>query len=138
MTKKEALFVIKNAAFLGTAEDAAKVVEAIDTLEGNVQEKPMDGLISRQAVLDFLDCFRDWMDKYGDANTHNEMAEYRAKALPAVDAAPVVRCQNCKYVSKERSSESARKFGQLYHCGLGVLGSPKADDFCSCGERMEE
>ena len=119
MTKKEALFVIKHAAFLGTTENAAKVVEAIDTIEGNVQEKPMDGLISKQAVLDFLDCFREWMDKYGDAF-------------------PVVRCKNCKYVSEERSPESARKFGQLYDCGLGVLRSPKADDFCSYGERRKE
>lgn len=90
MTKSEALSVLKNAAFLGTEEDAAKVTEAIDTIER------------------------------------------------AVDAVPVVLCKDCKYVSTVRTPESARKFGQLYDCGVGVFGSPSADDFCSYGERREE
>ena len=42
---------------------------------------PTDDCISRQAALD---CFHDWIDKYGDVHTPDEMAEYRAiEALPS-------------------------------------------------------
>lgn len=55
MTKSEALSVLKNAAFLGTEEDAAKVTEAIDTIEGNVHDSGKDAdCISRQAAIDAL------------------------------------------------------------------------------------
>lgn len=35
---------------------------------------------------DALDCFHDWVDRYGDVHTPDEMAEYRAiEALPSVE-----------------------------------------------------
>lgn len=74
--------------------------------------------------------FLDWMN--------TEVSEPIRVDKPTDDAVQVVRCRECKYVSRERSPESARKFGQLYDCGLGVLASPKADDFCCYGERREE
>ena len=40
-------------------------------------------LISRE---DALDCFHDWVDKYGDVHTADEMVEYqRIEALPPAD-----------------------------------------------------
>lgn len=42
----------------------------------------MSDLISREAALD---CFHDWVDKYGDVHAADEMVEYqRIEALPAV------------------------------------------------------
>lgn len=112
----------------------------------------MNNLIYRQAAIDEvqyeIEMINNTLDSLTlDYNTRERLCQRKVEAreilnsietLPAIDAVPVVRCRNCKYVSKERSPESARKFGQLYDCGLGVLGSPKADDFCSYGERREE
>jgi hypothetical protein len=42
----------------------------------------MDDLISREAALN---CFHDWIDKYGDVCTPDDMPEYRAiEALPSI------------------------------------------------------
>ena len=41
----------------------------------------MSDLISREAALN---CFHDWVDKYGDVHTPDEMPEYRAiEGLPS-------------------------------------------------------
>ena len=47
----------------------------------------------------------------------------------------IARCKDCKHVRKWRSEESAKKFGQVYECALGVLACPDPNDFCSYGER---
>lgn len=59
-------------------------------------------------------------------------------ALAPADVVPVVRCRDCKYVRKWRSEESAKKFGQVYECALGVLACPDPNDFCSYGVRKSE
>ena len=42
-----------------------------------------DDLISREAALG---CFHDWIDKYGDVHTPDEMLEYRAiEQLPSAE-----------------------------------------------------
>lgn len=43
----------------------------------------MKDLISREKALD---CFHDWVDKYGDVHTADEMTEYQAiEALPVIE-----------------------------------------------------
>jgi hypothetical protein len=43
-----------------------------------------DGDLIRRS--DALGCFHDWVDKYGDVHTPDEMAEYRAiEELPSVE-----------------------------------------------------
>ena len=61
----------------------------------------------------------------------------KIKSLEPADVVPVVRCKDCKHVRKWRSEESAKKFGQVYECALGVLACPDPNDFCSYGERKE-
>lgn len=57
-------------------------------------------------------------------------------AISALEAQPeIIRCKDCKYVTRWRSKESARKFGQIYECRRGVFTVPKPDDFCSYAER---
>lgn len=46
-----------------------------------------------------------------------------AENLPAVDAAPVVRCKECKWA------------GGDFVCYRGVMVQHKPEDFCSYGER---
>ena len=58
-------------------------------------------------------------------------------AIKPADVVPVVRCHDCKYVSKWRSEESAKKFGQIYECMRGILTCPDPNDFCSRGDRKE-
>lgn len=60
------------------------------------------------------------------------------KQLSAANVVSVVRCRDCKHVRKWRSEESAKKFGQVYECALGVLACPNPNDFCSYGERKSE
>ena len=47
------------------------------------------------------------------------------KAIPTIDAVPVVRCKNCFYY---------KPFGECNNTGLTV----KPDDYCSYGARMEK
>lgn len=50
--------------------------------------------IDRQAALD---CFHDWIDRYGDVHTPDEMAEYRTiEALPSVE--PTLYGYNIKHL----------------------------------------
>jgi len=65
------------------------------------------------------------------------LAKARIEAEPAADVVPVVRCGECKYVTRWRSEESAKKFGQVYECARGVLTCPDPNDFCCRGERKE-
>lgn len=46
-----------------------------------------------------------------------------AKAMPTVDAVPVVRCKECKWA------------GGDFVCYRGVMVQHKPEDFCSYGER---
>lgn len=64
----------------------------------------MDDLISRQAALD---CFHDWIDKYGNVCTPDDMPEYRAiEALPS--AQPEKRTEErtethaCDLISRQK------------------------------------
>lgn len=112
MTKKEALSVLKNAAFLGTEEDAAKVTEAIDTIEGTVAAshivhdsgKDAD-CISRQAAIDAIcqswcgcdnkDCrnpFNPETDEYYYCDGCGDIEVL--KDLPAVDAPRWIPCRD--------------------------------------------
>ena len=51
----------------------------------------MKDLISREKALD---CFHDWLDKYGDVHTADEMTEYQAiEALPTEKS----QCALCQY-----------------------------------------
>ena len=50
------------------------------------------------------------------------------KTAPSIDAVPVVRCKDCKYLM----------FSDCYgECGKGHMGIVRPDDFCSRGERKE-
>ena len=55
------------------------------------------------------------------------VSEWIAEA-PAIDAVPVVRCKDCKYLM----------FSDIYgECGKGVMGLVCPDDFCRYGVRRE-
>lgn len=57
--------------------------------------------------------------------------------VDSTSVVPVVRCKDCKYSTKWRPEESAKKFGQVYECVRGVLTCPDPNDFCCHGERKE-
>ena len=50
----------------------------------------------------------------------------------------IIYCKDCKYATRWRSEESARKFGQVYECRRGVFTVPKPEDFCSYAERRTD
>lgn len=91
--------------------------------------------ISRQAAIDGKISIQraNGVEIYTDEAVPVE----HLKNVPAVDVVPVVRCWKCKYVTKWRSEESARKFGQVYECRREVLTCPDPNDFCCRGERKE-
>lgn len=91
----------------------------------------MDDIISRQATLD---CFHDWIDRYGDVHTPDEMPEYRRiEALPVVDAVSVVRCKDCKHYgwTANRVPEEQTWWCYKHNTETGN------NDFCSRGERKD-
>ena len=72
---------------------------------------------------------KDWLE-----NGENEYI-YDANCIlesideqPTIDAVPVVRCKDCKYLM----------FSDIYgECGKGVMGLVCPDDFCRYGVRRE-
>lgn len=52
-------------------------------------------------------------------------------SAPSVDAVPVVRCKDCKYVNFTEHRDYLRC---TKHCAFSF----RPDDFCSYGERREE
>ena len=75
----------------------------------------MCDLISRQTVLDAV---RSYYDEFDFGNS----IEDRIKALPSIDAAPVVRCKDCKYFYTYFNGEHDCKFHEWYKA------EPKEDD----------
>ena len=43
----------------------------------------------------------------------------------------ILKCKDCKYLLEMRSPESAKKYGQIYECSLGVMSDLTPDDYCS-------
>lgn len=43
----------------------------------------------------------------------------------------ILKCKDCKYLLEMRSPESAKKYGQIYECNLGVMSNVTPDDYCS-------
>lgn len=51
--------------------------------------------------------------------------------MPPVDAVPVVRCRDCKYLYTD-------EYGVLACAESGAMLNPEEDDFCSRGQRREQ
>ena len=56
-------------------------------------------------------------------------SQKRIDNAPTVDAVPVVRCKDCKYL------EITGCYGE---CGKAILGIVSPDDFCSRGKRRAD
>lgn len=56
-------------------------------------------------------------------------SQKRIDNAPTVDAVPVVRCKDCKYL------EITGCYGE---CGKAILGIVNPDDFCSRGKRRAD
>lgn len=77
-----------------------------------------DGLIDRQALI--AEIMRRGIYPPG--------VRHAIENAPAIDAVPVVRCKDCKYIT----------FSDCYgECGRGYLGIVQPNDFCSRGEKRE-
>jgi len=70
----------------------------------------MDDLISRAAAIAWF--FRPYSNEESYSNLDVERA---LKAIPAVDAAPVVRCKDCKYRGEDECP--MRHVESYYHTG---------------------
>ena len=60
-----------------------------------------DDYISRQAALG---CFHDWIDKYGDVHTADEMVEYQR-----IEALPSTQQESCEYYALCRHGRDEEK-----------------------------
>ena len=125
----------------------------------------MNNLIYRQAAIDILDAYQVMVEN-GEENPY-AWARLRMSELPPVQPEPtleqieeychkrclsivdnallhkyaqaeIIRCKDCKHLQKWRSEESAKKFGQIYECGIGVLRDPLPDGSCSKAERRTD
>jgi len=100
----------------------------------------MDDMISRQAALDALEGI-DCSDGVGistlKCDTVNDAITV-IKALPTVDAVPVVRCWDCRFWSKYPGSSAAPQYhecmARMTH--IGNLYTT-AGEYCSRGERKD-
>lgn len=84
----------------------------------------MADLIDRQQALD---CFCDWIDRYGNEHTADEDAVYqRIAELPAAQP-EIIRCKDCKHWRDDHT------------CHEHSLVSPMcANEYCSRAERRTD
>ena len=94
-------------------------------------------LINRQAAIDAVSeaCF-ELRGVFG-------RCEDALKALPTVDAVPVVRCKDCKWWDKKHDSPygycKAMKHGFVSsNWEIRIYRTYKGDFYCADGERPEE
>ena len=81
----------------------------------------MSDLISRSWMMEQL-------DGLGDTRLIKRNFIALVTNAQTVDAVPVVRCRDCKYLM----------FSDCYgECSKGYLGIVRPDDFCSYGERKD-
>ena len=81
----------------------------------------MSDLISRSWMMEQL-------DGLGDTRLIKRNFIALVTNAQTVDAVPVVRCRECKYLM----------FSDCYgECSKGYLGIVRPDDFCSYGERKD-
>lgn len=64
------------------------------------------------------------------------VCEFHADDAPTVDAAPVVRCKQCKHIRPEVDAYTHEVVG--HYCSLLDIGDMKDEDFCSYGERRND
>lgn len=70
-----------------------------------------------------------WADHYdSDGNLSKYKVAYSDEMPPAVDAVPVVRCEDCKNFGTD---------GNRLNCNVFCCSMPE-NGFCSIGERKEE
>lgn len=88
----------------------------------------MKDLIDREKALD---CFHDWVDKYGDVHTADEMTEYQAiEALPT-EKSLCALCQHNDLEWDEEPCESCTMGGDNNHFKAVQRWIP-------CGEKLPE
>lgn len=60
------------------------------------------------------------------------------KAIPTIDAVPVVRCRECKFYREFRTKRYNQPMRLCYRMGKHDMEYPvKPEDFCSYGQRKE-
>ena len=135
MTREEAIYRLKNTAWLGSDDDREEaeeaVVMAIKALEDierwRTWSHTYDNLISRQDAIDsFGDEPEVWNDTEEEWAYRNAWVEHISaiKSLPSADAVEVVRCENCIFYEKALSVQ-----GFCHNHGSIV----SANAFCSYG-----
>lgn len=98
----------------------------------------MKKLIELDAALEGLENLN--AVSFYEANEHSKEAytETKAmlKALPSVDAVPVVRCKDCKYW---KTAEGVNRSKKVKFCTypIGHRYARCDEDFCSRGERKD-
>ena len=82
----------------------------------------MDEYIKREAVIEAI------MSEPPDAHYPQWYVD-KIKSIPAADVAPVVRCKDCRWRSREDCA-------MFYRCDCGEQHTWETDnDFCSYGEQ---
>ena len=82
---------------------------------------------------DALDCFHDWIDKYGDVHTPDEMAEYRAiEELPSVEQEKHTEKRTethaCDLISRQAAIDLVRDVCNAVMSGCESWYDPETED----------
>ena len=92
----------------------------------------MSDLIDRQEVLS---CFHDWIDKYGDVHTADEMPEYKAiEALPSAQP-EIIRCKDCENWALQVKDVKGDGLGS---CAFHKANFVTGEGYCYWAERRED
>ena len=103
----------------------------------------MDEKIVKDSQCLAKDLVNDCISRYGvsawlDNMGYSKLADVVMDKDRFPSAQPeIIRCRDCKHCRRERSEESAKKFGQIYYCARNVFSCQTPDDFCSRAERRE-
>ncbi len=94
--------------------------------------------IHRVMRLIDADAMREYLKAYGQQHkTAVEWANKVADAQPTIDAAPVIRCKDCKWFPMQAQKKADAAIAMLF-CGMPPrAGDADGNGYCSMAERKD-
>lgn len=124
MTNDEAIYTLKNTAWLGWDKQKEKVTEAVRMAVEALKRETSGDAISKQGAIDICNIVIDlWQGQLGEGAL--VAIKNAINNLPSAQP-EIIKCKDCKWYSdRERMCNDLMGFGRYW----------KPDDFCSYGKR---
>ena len=140
MTNDEAIYTLKNTAFLGWSEQAEKVSEAVRMAVEALQRETSGDAISRH---DAIDALMEILDRPNHAEfLYTDEICKVLNELPSVQSG-IIHCKDCRYFKSTTSIHGECECGEMWQSLFGETTEVEAinvhkDHYCGYAERRTD